>query len=166
MAVGFRRFSNARYLMVRKEVDRWDGRRADHMPVDYNVAVFEESVKPIIDAGLADLVDGKHRVRAGVTIEPAFGHTAGHSVLRVASGDDILYFTGDAFHHPLQVRDPRLHLPGCDDLGAAIATRESLRSRIADENALMTPAHFPAPHIGRVLRSPDGFSFSPLETLP
>jgi hypothetical protein len=46
---------------------------------------------------------------------------------------------------------PELHLPGCDDLPQAIATRRTVLGRIRDEDALMFPAHFGDPHHGRVV---------------
>ncbi len=155
-------FPRARYMFVRREVDRWGPNRGEHKVIDYNVGVFEDSVAPIIDAGLAELVDDQHAVSPGVSILPAHGHTMGHSILRVETGESPLYFTGDAFHHPFQVSDPRLNLGGCDDLDMAIATRERLRSTLADEEAVMLPAHFPAPHAGRVIREQGGFRFAPI----
>ncbi|WP_425511313.1 MBL fold metallo-hydrolase [Sphingobium fontiphilum] len=50
-------FPNARFLLVRREVERWGIGREDHAVIDYNLGVFEDSVQPILDAGLADLVE-------------------------------------------------------------------------------------------------------------
>jgi glyoxylase-like metal-dependent hydrolase (beta-lactamase superfamily II) len=150
-------FPNARYLFVRREVERWDPRNNDPQAIGFNVGVFEDSVLPVIEAGLADLVDDHHRIAPALAIEPAYGHTAGHSILRLATEGGELFFTGDAFHHPLQIIDPSLHMTGdSDDLAAAIATRERLRALIADRDALMLPAHFQAPHGGRIQRRDDG----------
>jgi len=155
-------FPNARYLFVRREVERWDPGRPGHRAVDYNVGVFEDSVAPILEAGLAELVEDRHAVCEVLTIEPAWGHTGGHSTLRYAERGDELIFTGDAFHHPLQVLDPTLHLEGCDDLEAAVATRRRLREALAARGAVMLPAHFPAPHGGRVTGAGEAFRFQPL----
>lgn len=152
-------FPKARYLFVRREVARWDPARPDHRPVDFNVGVYEDSVRPVIEAGLADLVPDRHAILPGLTIEPAYGHTAGHSLLHLESRGEEAYFTGDAFHHPLQVLRPGLHLEGCDDLAAAIATREYLCRTIAERAALMVPAHFAGPHCGRIVSDGDGFRF-------
>lgn len=143
-------FPNARYLFVKREFERWDPKRPDHEVVDYNVGVFEDSVLPIIEAGLADLVTDTHTVTPNITIEPAYGHTYGHSILRIVTGDKQALFTGDVFHHPLQTLRPECHLPGCDDLESAIATRYAIRERCALTGALILPAHFSAPHAGYV----------------
>jgi len=155
-------FPNARYLYVRRECERWDTRLPGHVPVDYNVGVFEQSVLPILEAGLADLVEDRHRISASLDIEPAYGHTLGHSILHLASQGEEAYFTGDVFHHPLQMIDPTLHMPGCDDLAMAIETRRRVIDLCIARNALVIPAHFAAPHAGRIRRTEGAVRFEPL----
>lgn len=145
-------FPNARYVYVRREYERWDPRRAGYMPVGYNEGVFDQSVRPIMEAGLGELVGDRHRIAEGVNVEPAHGHTLGHSILHLKSGEEEACFTGDVFHHPLQIPYPELHLPGCDDLALAIATRERVATLCVDRGALMIPAHFADPHVGYVRR--------------
>ena len=145
-------FPNARYVYVRREYERWDTRRPGHKPVEYNTGVFEQSVLPIMEAGLADLVNDRHRLSASVSIEPAYGHTMGHSVLHLVSQAQEAHFTGDVFHHPLQIVYPQLHMPGCDNLELAIETRRRLVDLSVERNALVIPAHFPKPYAGWVRR--------------
>lgn len=157
-------FPNARYLFVAREAERWNPARPGYSAVDYNVGVFEDSILPIIDAGLADLVEDHHHIAPWLWIEPTHGHTVAHAMLGVDSGAGEIYFTGDAFHHPLQVFDSRLDLGGCDDLTGAIATRDRLLSRFADSQALMIPAHFSSPYCGTIERHGEGYSFKAIET--
>jgi glyoxylase-like metal-dependent hydrolase (beta-lactamase superfamily II) len=107
-------------------------------------------VRPVVEAGQSRIIPIPHNVAAGLSLEAAPGHTTGHSVLRLVSDGAAAYFTGDAFHHPLQLTRPELHLPGCDDLEVAITTRKLLVRRLLDEDAWVFPAHFPAPHYGRL----------------
>ena len=159
-------FPSAKYYFVHQEVERWDTSRADYrkvaFAVDYNANVFEDSVRPIIEAGQAELVPPDHVIRPGIAIRPAHGHSNGHCALRVDHQGTRLWFTGDAFHHPLQVSDPRLTLGGDDDLAQAITTRERLRETIAREESYMMPAHFAAPHAGRVVLVQGEYRFVPL----
>jgi glyoxylase-like metal-dependent hydrolase (beta-lactamase superfamily II) len=157
-------FPNARYVYVRREYERWDTRRPDHKLVDYNVGVFERSVLPIMEAGLAELVDDRHRLAPSVAIEPAYGHTLGHSMLHLVSQAQEAYFTGDVFHHPLQMLYPELHMPGCDDLPMAIATRRRVVEQCIERNALVIPAHFPAPYAGWIRREGGAVMFEPVHT--
>jgi len=159
-------FPNARYVYVRSEYQRWDLRLPDHVPVDYNLGVFEQSVLPVMEAGLADLVDERHSILPSLQIEPAPGHTLGHSMLHLVSRAQAqtqeAYFTGDVFHHPLQIIDPALHMPGCDNLDMAIATRRRVVDLCVERNALVIPAHFSAPHAGWIRRDQGVVTFEPL----
>ena len=71
------------------------------------------------------------------------------------------YYTGDAFHHPAQLTRPELHLPGCDDLRAAVATRQTIINRLRRESALLFPAHFAAPHFGHLTSDRGQVAFLP-----
>jgi glyoxylase-like metal-dependent hydrolase (beta-lactamase superfamily II) len=111
----------------------------------------------------AAIITPPFAVSASLTIEAAPGHTAGHALLRLESLGERAYFTGDAFHHPVQVERPELCLPGCDNPTQAVATRRALLSRLHSERAYLFPAHFAAPHFGHVQRQDDGFSFVPAD---
>jgi hypothetical protein len=37
--------------------------------IDYNLGVFEDSVQPILDAGLAEIVSHGHEIAPGVRID-------------------------------------------------------------------------------------------------
>jgi glyoxylase-like metal-dependent hydrolase (beta-lactamase superfamily II) len=155
-------FSNAQYLFVEREYARWRNEPeplSDRAP--YNEDVFEESVAPIVEAGLATFIDTPHRISSGLEIFAAPGHTLGHAVLFLTSEGERACFSGDAFHHPAQVHRPELHMGGCDDLSAAIATRQMLAARVEQDRALLIPAHFGHSHCGRVVRAGDGFAFVP-----
>jgi glyoxylase-like metal-dependent hydrolase (beta-lactamase superfamily II) len=152
-------FPNARYLFVRREVERWDPRRPGHSPVAFNAGVFDDSVRPILDAGLAELVEDRHRVSPSLAIEPSWGHTFGHSTLRLSSAGDAAFFTGDAFHHPLQVVRPDLNMDGGDDVPMAGENRARLVREMAELGAMILPAHFPDPYCGRVRKAGAGYRF-------
>jgi glyoxylase-like metal-dependent hydrolase (beta-lactamase superfamily II) len=141
-------FPNAVYLFGEEEYGRWDSDNSDPHPNNFNPNVFDECVRPIVEAGQAQIISIPHQVSASLTIETAPGHTVGHSMLRLRSDGVRAYFTGDAFHHPIQLTRPDMHLPGCDDLETAITTRKTLVHRILDEGGFLFPAHFPAPHYG------------------
>jgi glyoxylase-like metal-dependent hydrolase (beta-lactamase superfamily II) len=141
-------FPRARYVMVQREFDRWDTRRPDHQRVEANQGVFENSVLPVLEAGLADIVPDKHFIAHGVLVEPAYGHTAGHSMLSVHSHGADALFVGDAFHHALEVRYPELDMGACEDFKQGLATRRRIIKRCIDDHALFVPGHFPAPHVG------------------
>jgi glyoxylase-like metal-dependent hydrolase (beta-lactamase superfamily II) len=76
-------FPKARYLIGRKEWDFW-GKE----PVNPDEPIMDDSVRPIIDAGLADLVEADHKLTSEVWLEPTHGHTPGHVSVRISSGGE------------------------------------------------------------------------------
>ena len=157
-------FPNARYIMVRREVERWDPRRSGHIVVPENEGVFESSVLPILEAGLAEIVDDSHSLLPSLTLQPAHGHTIGHSMLHMCSSDKEAYFTADAFHHPIEIVDPILDVGGAEDFDALVATRRNIIKLCIERNALMIPAHFPAPYMGWIREKEGQVIFEPMET--
>ncbi len=154
-------FPNAVYLFGEEEYRRWDSTNPDPHPNTYNPNVFDECVRPIAESGQAQIISIPHQVSPSLTIEAAPGHTVGHSSLRLVSDGLSAFFTGDVFHHPIQMTRPELYLSGCDDLETAIGTRRMLVQRVLDEDACVFPAHFPAPHFGRLAMDGDEIAFIP-----
>jgi glyoxylase-like metal-dependent hydrolase (beta-lactamase superfamily II) len=136
-------FPNARYVMVRREFDRWDSRRSDHVPVSANAGTFEHSVLPVIEAGLAELVPDTYQISPSLQVEPAPGHTVGHSLLHLACGAGEAYFVGDAFHHPIEMIHPDLDTRTSENFAQASRTRRRIIDTCLDTDALVIPAHFP-----------------------
>jgi glyoxylase-like metal-dependent hydrolase (beta-lactamase superfamily II) len=159
-------FPNARYLMVQREYDRWNPDRPGYEPIELhnrlNAGVFENSVRPVVEAGLAELVADTHRIAEGLVIEPAYGHTLGHSCLHLSSAADEAWFTGDVFHHPLELLHPEIDANTCEDFPATVATRRRLIARFVETGALIVPAHFAAPYVGRLREKDGAVRFEPL----
>lgn len=156
-------FPNARYLFVRREFDRWNPHGNNYHAVDYNEGVYERSILPVVEAGLADLLADNHSLMAGLRIEPGYGHTLGHSFLYLSAGnEEEAIFTGDAFHHPLQLTAPEIQFGDCDNTPMAVETRRRLVDTAIATDALLIPAHLPFPHAGRVRRGRGGVIFEGL----
>lgn len=154
-------FPNATYVMGQREVDRWDPRRPDHVSVPQNVGTFENSVLPILEAGLAKIVADRHSICPGVEVEPAHGHTMGHSMLHVSSAAKEAYFVGDAFHHPLEMLEPDLDDNTSEDFGLLAASRKHIIRTCMGKGALIIPAHFSCPFGGHLRDREDGLVFEP-----
>ncbi|MCB2080084.1 MAG: MBL fold metallo-hydrolase [Novosphingobium sp.] len=153
-------FPNARYIMRRSEYERWGPKSAQHPVFDYNEGVFERSIQPVVEAGLAELISGSHRLTTGMLVEPAPGHTLGHQMLHLTSSGHEAYFTGDCFHHPIQLVDPTIPFGDAEDLDQVIAMRRKLAGLSADRGALLIPAHLPFPHAVRAFRDGDAIRFA------
>ena len=74
-------FANARYVFGKTEYEHW----RDHSDEPDKIAVFNDSVKPIVDAGKADLVASDARLCDEITLIPTPGHSPGHISLHIQS---------------------------------------------------------------------------------
>jgi len=150
-------FPNAQYHFSKTEFDYWMS-EPDEESQAANQPVFADSVKPIFDHGLANLWEGD-----GLTIddtlhmELAPGHTPGHAVGWLESRGERGLFSGDAMHSPIQVLVPEWSSGFCVDPVESAATRTDLLSKTVEQNAILMPAHFVAPHAFTVQPRGDGF---------
>jgi glyoxylase-like metal-dependent hydrolase (beta-lactamase superfamily II) len=154
-------FPNAKYIMVKREFDRWDTRLPGHKPIPQNMGVFENSVLPVVEAGLAEIVSDTFSISKSLTVEPANGHTVGHSLLHVNAGAREAYFVGDAFHHPLEIIHPDLDDHTSEDGKQTSATRHRIIDACLAKKALLVPAHFPCAFGGTLTRENNTFKFEP-----
>lgn len=143
-------FPNARYLFGRTEYEHW---KADRSNAE-QAAVFDDSIKPVVDAGLADLVDSSQVLTDEISLIPTPGHSPGHvSVLIRSEGEEAL-LTGDVAHHPCQMAHPEWSSTADSDPVRSAATRRELFGRFADTPTLVIGAHYGA---GRLRRDGEGF---------
>lgn len=153
-------FPNARYVFPQPDAEYWDPRNLDRFPNKIGEAVnagfFEDSVRPILDRGLADLVSGVAEIAPGVRLEPAPGHTPGSQTITVTSRGERAVFVGDVMHHPLQIMNPHWNSIFCEDGVRARESRRRVLERVVAEEAILIPAHFAGEHMVRVVRTPSG----------
>jgi glyoxylase-like metal-dependent hydrolase (beta-lactamase superfamily II) len=150
---------NARYVFSQAERDYW-GREATGEPAPgaFNDGVFIDSVQPVIEAGLAMVVEGAVELAGCLRILPAPGHTPGHLCATLESAGEGVVFTGDAIHHPLQVLYPDWDVGAPTDAAEARRTRRRLLAQAADHGFLFAPAHFRGAHACKVARAGEGFT--------
>jgi glyoxylase-like metal-dependent hydrolase (beta-lactamase superfamily II) len=142
MAAGF---ANARYVFGRTEYEHW----RDHSIESDTAAVFDDSVKPVIDAGKAELVASNHRLTEEITLIPTPGHSPGHVSLHIRSQGEEGLLAGDVAHHPCQMAHLDWSSTADFDPPQAAATRRALFSRFADQTVLVIGGHYDGGHIRR-----------------
>jgi glyoxylase-like metal-dependent hydrolase (beta-lactamase superfamily II) len=145
-------FPKARYLFGRAEFEHWSraGDAGDQ-------AVLQDSVLPVVDAGLVDLVDGDHQLCPSVALEPTPGHTPGHVSVYIRSQGEQAVITGDMLHHPVQCARPEWKSSADADPERAIATRLNFLARHAGTPTLVLGTHFATPTAGRIVRDGDAY---------
>ena len=143
-------FPNAKYIFSRNEFELWAARyeKGETVPVPL---VYEDSVLPIVEAGQAIIVEDTHQIDDGMWLEPAPGHTPGHVMLNLKSGEETALMSGDVIHHPLQLIRPEWSSRACEDPHLSAVSRTKMLERVADTNTLLCPAHFGSPTMGHVI---------------
>ena len=149
-------FPNARYLMGRVEYGHWTHQ---HEREDMT-AILADSVAPVWDAGLVDLVETDHRIGDEISLLPTLGHTPGHVSVRIASHGEKALITGDFMHHPCQIARPEWSSTADSDPAAARRTREAMLTSLAGTPTLVIGTHFAGRTAGRVVRDGDAFQLA------
>lgn len=158
-------FANARYVFPAPDVDYWGPHNRDNYPdmvgEAVNAGFFEDSVRPILDRGLAQIVSGSVEIADGIRLDPNPGHTPGCQTMTITGGGTSAMFVGDVLHHPLQILNPEWNSIFCEDATAARTARRHVLGRAADEAAILVPAHFAGDHAVRIERHPGGYRALP-----
>ena len=155
-------FPNARYVFSRKDYEFF--KQQTHEA--HNREAYLDSVLPVVDAGLADIVESDHcvhrHIEDGIWLEDAAGHSPGSIVVNAQRGGARAVFMGDILHHPIQLVRPDIAFFADESPAEACATRTRLLGQCADNGAILLPAHFPDPPAGRVLRDGSCFAYQRL----
>jgi len=150
-------FPNARYVFSKTDYDFFLAIERDPKQSPAVMGSFRDSVLPIVEAGLAQMVDGAQAIEEHFAVEPAPGHTPGHVVIKLASRNAEALFPGDVIHHAIQVYHPTWNSFACLDPATAVVSRRKLLEDCAGSGALLAPTHFGAPHICHIDHKGDGF---------
>ena len=106
-------------------------------------------------------------VAPGILTLAAPGHTPGHTVCSIHSGDQSLLVLGDTAQHPaVFARHPDWQAAFDIDGDAAVATRKKLFDRAAADRMLVTGYHFPFPACGHLIKTASGYEHVPVEWQP
>lgn len=150
-------FPKARYLIGRTELTHWQAHESAE-PGRHNHGAYADSVLPVIEAGLDELVDDGFDLARGMRIETLPGHSPGQIGLCLDCGTaGKALFCGDAVHSPVQVFKPEWASAFCHDREQAVRTRIGLFERAAEGDLLLVPAHLRGAWGMRIRRQHEGF---------
>jgi glyoxylase-like metal-dependent hydrolase (beta-lactamase superfamily II) len=148
-------FPSARYVMSAAEFQYWQMKPTNEIPDQH--AGFADSVLPVYQAGLVDLVADDHIVTDGVRLVPSPGHTPHHLSVVIESGGRSAVITGDVMHHPCQIAYPTWGAVSDFDPDQARRSRSDLLERFADTDTLIIGTHFADPVAGWIHREGTAF---------
>lgn len=145
-------FPKARYLLGRTEYEHWSNEGEGEQ-----AQILADSIIPLFDAGLVELVATDHRLSNEVRLISTPGHTPGHVSVEITSGGKRALITGDLMHHPIQIAKPDW-LGGYDsDQEMGKKTRHAFLANASQGDTLVIGTHFATPTAGRITK--DGESF-------
>ncbi|GAB1327070.1 MBL fold metallo-hydrolase [Streptomyces sennicomposti] len=154
-------FPAARYLTARTEREFW----AAYDMEEARRQMFRDSVIPVEQAGLLDLVDvpaeGVH-ITPSLRLVPTPGHTPGHVAVELSSQGETALITGDCIHHPVQLAHPAIGACVDIDPQQSETTRRDLLASLADTDTLLLGTHFAPPTAGRVVAHGGAYRLRPV----
>ncbi|MFN3230576.1 MAG: MBL fold metallo-hydrolase [Alphaproteobacteria bacterium] len=152
-------FDKARYLMGKTEFEYWEkeAEEDDGSAMLETGEVFADSVRPVFEAGLVDLIETDHVICDGVRLVPTVGHTPGHVSVLIESKGETALITGDFMHHPCQIAHPEWAAAVDYDSKQSTQTRRDIFAQYADTPTLIIGTHFSSPTAGRLVRDGDGY---------
>ena len=147
-------FPKARYLIGREEWHFWENEEDP-----FGAEAKNDSILPIIESDLVDLIETDHAITDEVRVVPTPGHTPGHVSVLIESGNERAIITGDLFHHPVQFAKP-----GWKDIAdvqseLAEETRHRFMQTYSNET-LVLGTHFAPPTAGNIIQKGEAYWFN------
>jgi glyoxylase-like metal-dependent hydrolase (beta-lactamase superfamily II) len=159
-------FPNAVHVVSAGELETRDPARGGAARPEATWAIYRDSVQPVLDAGLARIVEGTEELMPGLDLIPLPGHAPGMMGLRLRDGGKEALFVTDALHQPIQLRYPHWSSRYCENPVQATETRLKILRHAADTDAHILPAHFIKPYCARVRVDGEAYAFLPPDTVP
>jgi glyoxylase-like metal-dependent hydrolase (beta-lactamase superfamily II) len=132
-------FPNADYLVQRAEYE-WALN-----PDPASAPLYApDDVRQLAASGRLGLLDGDRTVAPGIRVRPAVGHTPGHQIVLVESGDAAVAITGDVAPMRIHVENPRWLLRGDADPQVAADSRVAVVGWAYGARASVIPYHEPS----------------------
>ena len=116
---------------------------------------FTENFVPVDSKGELSLLTGETEITGGVTVIPTGGHTPGHQVVLVETGEDTLLYCGDLIPLASHVNLPYImaydHFPL-----KTLEEKKRILGRAADEDWILFFEHDPRIPAARIKRNEKG----------
>jgi glyoxylase-like metal-dependent hydrolase (beta-lactamase superfamily II) len=149
-------YPNATYYFPEAEWDFIQG-ASDNQGAQNAVS----KLQPAEDAGQLELFTASN-VISGVQAIFAPGHTPGHHIFDINSGDASLTFMADtANNYVTALSHPEWSFSFDSNPEQATETRREQYGRVADEQRRIVAYHFPFPGLGYIDRDGEGFNYFP-----
>lgn len=159
-------FTNAALHALQAEVDFWRSPEPDFSKSKRDKKPLPNMIKnardkfDVLQPNLQLLKGGEVLLNGAVTVEAAPGHTDGHLICRVQSGQDsLLHFMDVAHHHTLMFTNSDWGVAFDHDPDQARDTRKKVFSNLAATHERAYGFHLPWPRLGRVVTRGAGYGW-------
>lgn len=152
-------YPNARYITGQQEWDYWMSAATQAEIGAERSASLNNLLLPLREK-FSFVVEGD-AIAEGVTVLNSFGHSPGHTGLKIESHGEQLIHLVDILHHAAQFFYPNWHIRFDSKPEEAAQTRRDLLAKASDENWRVMFFHLPFPGIGHITRMGDSFIWQP-----
>lgn len=161
-AEGKRVFPNARVVVSEADLKFWTD-PANKKGPSFMPAFIDGATKNLnAYRDRMDMAVHEKEVAPGIIALSAPGHTVGHTIYAITSGNQTMINTGDlAHHHILLLKKPLWEFSFDTDPKLSAQSRLKALDRFATDRNLILSYHFPWPGLGHVVRAGDGFDWVP-----
>lgn len=156
-------YANARYYLRREEWEFWTLDIAFARASERHVFIARRNLEAIRER--MSLIDREGEIVPGIGVILASGHTPGHMVIFVSSGDEQLLYVSDTVLHPLHLEHP--DWTSIYDIlpEQATASKRRILDLAAEEKTLVCAHHFPPfPGLGHVIKRGERWQWRPTRT--
>jgi len=161
-------FPNAAFHYLPEEYDFWHSpepdfskSRRDKNPLPGMIRQVRgefEALRP----NWQPVKDGAELFGGAVTVLAAPGHTAGHAIFKITSGNESLLHLMDlSHHHGLMFHKPEWNIAFDHDPAQSIDTRKKVFARAAAERTRCYGFHVPFPGLGNLVAQGEGYLWHP-----
>lgn len=157
-------FPNAELVLHEKEAGFWKD--------DGALASAPEGLKPLFESARKALKPYESRTRPvadgeifpGINLMLSAGHTPGHSVVSIASGDQQLLLVADTVHNvAIHTAKPDTAFVFDMDPAMAAASRRKIFDMVSADKMLIAATHIAFPSFGRIFVDGDHYRFAPAD---
>lgn len=161
-ANGNRNFPNAQVVISEADLRYWTDDANKRGPEF--MTGFIDGAKKNLNAYRDRMIMARDNAEVipGITAIAAPGHTVGHMVYAIRSGNQVMINSGDLAHHQiLLLRRPLWEFSFDTDPRQSAQTRARMLDRMATDQNLILSYHFPWPGLGHVAKEGEGFGWYP-----
>ncbi|MFW0717467.1 hypothetical protein [Pedobacter sp. N23S346] len=167
-------FQNASIYLSRLEHDFWMSAEPNFSKSKIKDEGLKKLVVEVAKKNIAALKPRLHLLEDGdeildcIKVQLAPGHTPGHFVSQVFSGQEKLFHIADLVHSAiLVIAHPEWGFEGDTDFELAVKSRVRVLKELADSRSMVFSYHLPWPGLGHIRQNRKGFEWGQeLSSLP